>query len=80
MTIWRTENPHDPHHMFKKSEKETIWSALSFNEVIGHYYFDDPIVDDESYVRLLVTIFSPSRLLQYEFSNRTKRLHTIAAR
>lgn len=43
--------------IFLEIAKETVWSALSDCEGIVPYYVDDPIVDEEIYLRHLVSIF-----------------------
>ena len=35
------------------------WAAMSVNKVIGPYYFDEPIVNAESYLHLLNNYFLP---------------------
>lgn len=45
--------------MSRNSRKVTVWSALSVDEDIRPYYFDDPIMDRESYLRLLPQYILP---------------------
>lgn len=55
--IWGTENPHDYREVARDSEKVTVWCAMSVNEVIGPYYFDEPNFNGASYLHLLNRFF-----------------------
>lgn len=57
--IWGTENPHEYREELRDSEKVCVWAAMSVNEIIGPYYFDEPIVNAESYLHLLNNYFLP---------------------
>lgn len=57
--IWGIESPHKNRDCSRDSEKVTVWCALSGNEVIELYYFNDPTVNRESFLRLLSRYFLP---------------------
>lgn len=51
--VWESENPHRTRKMSRNSAKVIVECAISVPRVIWPYYFDDPIMDGESYLRLL---------------------------
>lgn len=57
----KREKPQETHKASRNGEKMTVCYALLVNGAIGLYYFDDQIVEGESYFRLLFQYSLPVR-------------------
>lgn len=55
--VWGTKSFHETHDMLRNSGRVTVRSLSSANNVIRHYYFDDPIMCTESCLRCLNIIY-----------------------
>lgn len=55
--ILGTENPHETRKGARDGEKETVWCAMSVNQVYGSYYFDSFIATSESNKQLVTFYF-----------------------
>ena len=51
--IWGTENTHDFVEQLINSPKVNVWCALCHNKVIGHFFFREPSVTQDSYLATL---------------------------
>jgi len=41
------------------SPKLTVWCAMSSNEIVGPFFFEEPTVDSEDYLNMLKNFFYP---------------------
>ena len=60
MRFWAQENPHVllPHQ--RDSPKVNVWCGLTYNRVIGPYFFDEKTVCGETYLHMLETFVIPT--------------------
>ena len=56
---WSQDNPHVTIETVMKSPKLNVWCALSKNQLVGSFFFEDDTVDGENYLLMLQNFFLP---------------------
>jgi len=57
--IWSDKNPYVTMDVAVNSPKLTVWCAMSSKEIIGPFFFDDEIVNQDNYLYMLQNYFYP---------------------
>mgnify|MGYP001047299604 CR=1 FL=1 len=56
---WSESNPHATIETVMKSPKVNVWCAMSKNQLIGPFFFEDDTVNGTNYLSMLQTFFLP---------------------
>ncbi len=57
--IWSENNPFITAEVPMNFSKLTVWCAMSSNEIVGRFFFEEPTVDSEDYLNMLKNFFYP---------------------
>jgi hypothetical protein len=57
--IWSENNPFMTAEVAMNSPKLTVWCAMSSNEIVGPFFFEEPTVDSDDYLNMLKNFFYP---------------------
>ena len=56
---WSEDNPHETIETAMKSPKLNVWCAMSKNQLIGPFFFEDDTINGENYLSMLQNFFLP---------------------
>ena len=57
--IWSEENPNTVDEYNDHSQKVNVWCAMSSECIIGPFFFDEPTIKGQNYLKMLKEFFHP---------------------
>lgn len=58
VTIWHSQGPHETRQVLRDGRRVAAWYTLIIRRLIGTFYFDEPVVTEESKFYILNTFLS----------------------